>query len=313
MRKYLLYFIIAVFASCTHEDDITVEDNRNDNLNVLGGVLTSRVEMPHVSDASSLVPHYVMHNSQKVLNYTVDWNGYIRHSRWVAYTWDSTTTVDDQTVKRQDKFKWDVDIPSSNGGVTSTDYTKNGYDKGHICASEDRVFCQEANDQTFYYSNMSPQFSSFNQGFWRVLEAKVRNWGRSTFTGVYDTVYVVKGGTTSMLLHNYVGKNKASDGAIPMTDANGYSPRADGKAGLPVPEYYYMALMSVKQGIYRAIAFLVPHSEDLPRNPSDAELEKYVVSVDKLEEFTGIDFFCNIIDRKENEAEKSASWTYWNR
>lgn len=313
MRKYLLYFIIAVFASCTHEDNITVEDNRNDNRNVLGGVLTSRVEIPHVSDASSLVPHYVMHNSQKVLNYTVDWNGYIRHSRWVAFTWDSTTAADDQKVKRQDKFKWDVDIPSSNGGVTSSDYTKNGYDKGHICASEDRVFCQEANDQTFYYSNMSPQFSSFNQGFWRVLEAKVRNWGRSTLTGVYDTVYVVKGGTTTMLLHNYVGKNKASDGAIPMTDANGYSPRSDGKVGLPVPEYYYMALMSVKQGFYRAIAFLVPHNEDLPRNPSDADIEEYVVSVDQLEQVTGIDFFCNIIDRKENEAEKSSSWTYWNR
>ena len=316
---YPLLVCILLLVSCDSEEDYNpytpptrpVEDTRNDNRNIGGNVVTSRIETPHVNAAFLLVPHYATLNGKQVLNYIVEWNAGIRHSSWVAFSWDSTTATEDPTVKRQDKFKWDPDVAGSNGAVYSSDYTKNGYDKGHICASEDRVFCQEANDQTFYFTNMSPQFSSFNQGFWKELEAKVRSWGRATLSGRYDTVYVVKGGTTNRLLYSYVGHNKASDGVIPMTDSNGYSPRSDGKVGLPVPEYYYMALLSVKNGVYHAIAFLVPHSEDLPKTPKATELQQYVTTVDNLEYMTGIDFFCNLTDRKEAEVEKTYSLSDW--
>lgn len=316
---YFLFFILVLLSSCDDNDDYTqnrpqpsVEDTRDDNRNIGVGEVTTRIEIPHVNSAFLLVPHYAMVNGRQVLNYTVEWNAGIRHSSWVAYSWDSTTAAEDESVQRKDNFKWDIDIPRTEGSVSLTDYSKNGYDKGHICASEDRVFCQEANDQTFYFSNMSPQFSSFNQGFWKELEAKVRSWGRATLTGQYDTVYVVKGGTTNKLLYNYQGINKASDGVIPVTDANGYSPRSDGKVGLPVPEYYYMALLSVKNGVYHAIAFMVPHREDLPKKPKVAELLQYVTTIDNLEYLTGIDFFCNLTDKKEAEVERKYSLSDWN-
>lgn len=315
--KYILFLCVIIVASCDNEDDYyynrpSKEDTRNDNRNMGGGEVAARLEIPHVNASFLLVPHYVTVHGKQVLNYTVEWNTGIRHSTWVAFSWDSTTAAVDPEVNRQDKFKWDPDVAGSNGGVYASDYTKNGYDKGHICASEDRVFCQEANDQTFYFTNMSPQFSSFNQGFWKELEAKVRSWGRATLTGRYDTVYVVKGGTTNRLLYSYAGINKASDGVVPMTDANGYSPRSDGKVGLPVPEYYYMALLSVKNGVYHALAFIVPHSESLPKTPKVAELQQYVTTIDNLEYLTGIDFFCNLSDKKENEVEKKYSLSDWN-
>lgn len=104
--------------------------------------------------------------------------------------------------------------------------------------------------------------------------------------------YVVASRVETPHVNGYVGHNKASDGVVPTTDSNGYSPRSDGKVGLPVPEYYYMALLSVKNGVYHGIAFLVPHSEDLPKSPKAAELQKYVTTIDDLEYMTGIDFFC---------------------
>lgn len=317
---YLIYIIssILVLSSCDNENDDfgaktppPTEDLTNTNCNK-GDEIARRIETPHTDAAFLMVPHYVTYNGKQVLNYTVQWNAGIRHSTWVAYSWDKNTSYEDKTVERRDNFKWDVDIPRTQGSVSSTDYSKNGYDKGHICASEDRVFCQDANDQTFYYSNMSPQFSSFNQGFWKTLEARVRTWGRATREGKFDTVYVVKGGTTNKLLYSYVGHNKASDGVVPITNANGYSPRNDGKIGLPVPEYYYMALLSVKNGVYHAIAFMVPHSEDLPKTPSIAELQQFVTTIDNLEKLTGIDFFCNLTDKKETEVEKRYSLTDWN-
>lgn len=318
MTKYILAFTLCLFvlASCDFEEEYTpthpsADDNRNDNRNIGGDAVASRLETPHVNSAFLLVPHYANANGRAVLNYTVEWNASIRHSAWVAFSWDSTTATEETSVQRKDNFKWDVDIPRTQGSVSSTDYSKNGYDKGHICASEDRVFSQEANDQTFYFSNMSPQFSSFNQGFWKELEAKVRSWGRATLTGRYDTVYVVKGGTINHLLYGYVGHNKASDGVVPTTDSNGYSARSDGKVGLPVPEFYYMALLSVKNGIYHAIAFLVPHSEDLPKTPNVSDLQQYVTTIDNLEYISGIDFFCNLSDKKENEVERNFTLSDW--
>ena len=315
MLKKFIYITVCMLliVACDNEEENRphVEDNRNDNRNIGVDAAALRIETPHVNGAFLLVPHYADVNGRQVLNYTVEWNASIRHSSWVAFYWDKTTAAEETSVQRKNNFKWDIDISRNQGSVSSADYSKNGYDKGHICASEDRVFCQEANDQTFYFSNMSPQFSSFNQGFWKELEARVRTWGRATLTGRYDTVYVVKGGTINRLLTSYAGHNKASDGVIPTTDSNGYSLRSDGKTGLPVPMYYYMALLSVKNGVYHAIAFIVPHSEDLPKTPKSAELQQYATTIDNLEYMTGIDFFCNLMDKEETEVEKTLLLSDW--
>ncbi len=44
-------------------------------------------------------------------------------------------------------------------------YTGNGrYDHGHICPSADeRQVSAVSNKQTFYFTNMQPQYSTFNQ------------------------------------------------------------------------------------------------------------------------------------------------------
>ena len=180
-------------------------------------------------------------------------------------------------------------------------HKSDGYDKGHLCASEDRVYSKSANKQTFYYSNISPQIGSFNQKYWAALEKQVQTWGRSTINGTYDKLYVVKGGTTDRLLTNFTGVKKANDGLYPTTNADGLT-----LGGLICPNYYYMALLSEKAGVYHTIAFLVPHSELLPEKPGKDEFMVYAVSIKNLEYETGIDFFCNL----PNEIEKTVEATY---
>lgn len=260
--------------------------------------------IPHLNAANFFAAHYVDYDGKHIMNLAVEWNAAMRHSSWVAFSFDATTSQDN--VKRSDAWAWDALIPAENGSVAEADHKSDGYDKGHLCASEDRVYCTEANKQTFFYSNISPQIGSFNQKFWAKLEALVQKWGRSTQTGTYDNLYVAKGGTLNKLLTNFTGAVKANDGQYPTADAEGKT-----KHGLAVPAYYYMALLAEKDGKYHAIAFLVPHSEELPSSPSSAELQSYTCSIDYLEEQTGIDFFCNLTDNEENAVEATFSFDDW--
>ena len=280
------------------------EERPNDNVNANTGydnVSVTGYEIPHLNDQNVYADHYVTMDGVQILNYALEWDNPKRHANWVAFTFDTTTSADN--VKRTDAWSVDPKLPAEMQ-VQESDHKNDGFDKGHLCASEDRVYLKEANEQTFYYSNMSPQLNDFNGGFWGKLEARVQTWGRSTAEGVYDKVYVTKGGTLNKLLKNF--KGTTVNGGTPTTDANGFTIH-----GLACPEYYYMAVLSQKDDVFHAIAFLVPHKEGMTRNPSSDELKEYVVSVDKLEEETGIDFFCNLPDVLENEVEAAYNLNDW--
>ena len=280
------------------------EERPNDNVNANTGydnVSVTGYEIPHLNDQNVYADHYVTMDGVQILNYALEWDNTKRHANWVAFTFDTTTSADN--VKRTDAWSVDPKLPAEMQ-VQESDHKNDGFDKGHLCASEDRVYLKEANEQTFYYSNMSPQLNDFNGGFWGKLEARVQTWGRSTADGVYDKVYVTKGGTLNKLLKNF--KGTTVNGGTPTTDANGFTIH-----GLAYPEYYFMAVLSQKDDVFHAIAFLVPHKEGMTRNPSSDELKEYVVSVDKLEEETGIDFFCNLPDVLENEVEATYNLNDW--
>lgn len=280
------------------------EERPNDNVNANTGydnVSVTGYEIPHLNDQNVYADHYVTMDGVQILNYALEWDNTKRHANWVAFTFDTTTSAD--VVKRTDLWAKDPKLPAEMQ-TGDSDHTNDGFDRGHLCASEDRVYLKEANEQTFYYSNISPQLNDFNGGFWGKLEARVQTWGRSTTTGTYDKVYVTKGGTLNKLLKNF--KGTTVDGGTPTTDANGFTIH-----GLACPEYYFMAVLSQKDDVFHAIAFLVPHKEGMTRNPSSDELKEYVVSVDKLEEETGIDFFCNLPDVLENEVEAAYNLNDW--
>ncbi|WP_370520895.1 DNA/RNA non-specific endonuclease [Bacteroides sp. 214] len=258
--------------------------------------------MPHINTSNTFVAHDLTVSGSKVLNFAYEWNATMNHTEWVAFSFDELTCKD--VTKRTDA--WDVDplLPESMR-TSNANHTNDGFDRGHICASEDRVWSVDANKQTFYFSNMSPQLASFNQNFWVAIENQVRLWGRA-IPNTYDKVYVTKGGTMNHLLKNFTSNVAGADGKYPTTDENGFTIK-----GLACPQYYFTAVLADKNGEYKAIAFLVEHKEGLPKKPTAAEMQEYVVSIDELESFTGIDFFCNLPDDIENVVESSYSIDDW--
>ena len=88
---------------------------------------------------------------------------------WI--TKNTLTCVD--KVKRGDKF-----IPDPlllNETNLQSDYTGAGFDRGHNMPAADAVCDQEANEESFYFSNMTAQYPALNRGDWKALEMLSRN------------------------------------------------------------------------------------------------------------------------------------------
>lgn len=289
-------------------DQTSVGPNTNANEGFVAEYPSAlNLEMPAINEANGIYrEHYVDYAGQKIMNIATSWNVALRHSSWVAFYFDPLTSQDN--VSRTDAWAWDTAYDfDTMGGVEEANHKNDGFDKGHICASEDRVYCKEANEQTFLYTNISAQIGVFNQNYWVGLEQLVQKWGRSTIGNTYDKLYVVKGATLNKLLTNFTGTIKGGDSKYPETDADGRTIH-----GLSCPAYYYMALLSEKDGVYHAIGFLVPHTETLPKKPTAGDFQVYAVSIDKLEEETGVDFFCNLEDNIESIVEASYDISNWN-
>lgn len=283
--------------------------NTNANDAATFGSVAVRMEMPKLNPANTFVAHYAKLNNATDVNYSLEWNNELRHSAWVAYTLDKFSSQMNVTRASSDAFKPDPDLPAEMQ-VTNSFHTNDGFDRGHICASGDRLYSTEMNEQTFYFSNMSPMLNGFNAGIWRRMEDEVRKWGDATQTGKYDTIFVCKGGDINNRLTNFTSTTKGSDGKYPATDANGMTIK-----GLACPAFYFMAILAVKDGNYSAVAFYVPHDDQI--TPLDgtadftvADIKQYVLTIDELEQETGIDFFCNLPDQTEAQVE-SVNGPFW--
>ncbi|MBR6250914.1 MAG: DNA/RNA non-specific endonuclease [Bacteroidales bacterium] len=283
-----------VFASCDDDDDPDVvfgygSGSSTTPSSSANAQYTSRLEVPALKEGNLFLQHSTLEGSDSVMTYSLEYDKTKRHSRWVAFRFDEKTrpkTVARKSYDAKPQYPCDPLVPSAY--ALSDDISFNGYDHGHLCASADRLYSREANDNTFYLTNMSPQIDNFNQNFWTAFESYVQTKGRDA--SFADTLYVVKGGTIDSEdnILNYVCN---------------YT--------VPVPKYYYMALLKVKNNTYSAMAFLMEHKNYGNETPSNSEMAEYITSIDELESFTGIDFFHNLLDRVEDVVESAVAPSAW--
>lgn len=283
----------SIIVSCGDDTPNWTPSNGNGNSSYTpSSDIAARMETPRIlSDGLTVVvSHDVAINGKKVVTYELEYDKSKFHSRWVAFRFDGNTRA--QSVGRSDEPFMDDPSLSSTLHIGYKGFGP-GYDRGHLCASADRLYDRTANEQTFYMSNMSPQLSSFNQGYWVTLESQVQKLGRSkTFS---DTLYVVKGGTIK-------------EGQI-----KSYITRKNGNK-VAVPKYYYMALLKVKNGVYHSIAFWMEHKEygySYNNKAPLSEIMNHAVSVNELEQLTGIDFFPNLPDATEEKVEDQKDINTW--
>ena len=238
----------------------------------------SRLEFPHVKGGASIVLIHTT-NDQYGINYSVEWDCEKKSQRWSAYQMTRETCRQNTSRYRSDTNQYPHDPLLANSLYLSQDcFWGSGYDHGHICPSADRLYSAEANYQTFFLTNMQPQYSNFNGGGnspWYRLESQLRSWANATTT---ETLFVVKGGTIE------------DDQILPTMV----------KGEMRVPKYFFVALLLKNAQGYKAVGFWMEH---LSGYSAALPLADYAVNIRELERLTGIDFFCNLPDETENQVE----------
>ncbi|WP_369970713.1 DNA/RNA non-specific endonuclease [Psychroserpens sp. XS_ASV72] len=204
--------------------------------------------------------------------YSLSYSEPNEQAEWVAYE----LKAEHLSNTNFERPYFEIDKAVKTGAAHWRNYKGSGYDRGHLCPAGDRRFSKKAHDETFLTSNISPQDHEFNSGIWNRLEQKVRYWAKK-----YNGVYVVTGGIFDDNMTT-IGTEKVS-----------------------VPNRFYKVMIDYNSGRPKMIAFLLPHKA------SNQPLYTYVVSVDEIENLTGIDFFPELEDALENQLEASTSYKGW--
>ena len=256
-----------------------------------------------------LLKHFATMGGRQQRNYSCLYDPEMFASYWVAYPLCS----DHLGSGRKESWGYDPDLPENkqiqafpysygNSAKHETDNDPdNYYARGHQIPNADRNGVDEMMAQTYYMTNITPQLQTgFNADIWLDLETAVRNL---LYSSTCDTVYVVTGAAF---------RKKGGNETISNITNTRYEP----EKVLPVPNYYWKALLKVKwNGLEvtgaSAIGFWLPHEDLLGEDilgEDDLHNKKYVFSVSQLETWTGFDLFANLPAALQSTAEANASW-----
>lgn len=255
------------------------------SVEVSGGLL----ELPATSGSEDYVGTYFSGSER---NYTMYYSYDKYAAMWVAYplckAHTSGSAGSSWKYNPNIAQKYQVDIVSHSYGSS---YNAGTYARGHQIPNGSRKNNSTMNAQTYYATNQTPQIQNgFNGSIWSAMENAVR----AAIPGT-DTLYVVTGP-----VYQTVGGNETIKY---LTGASGVNP-----ASLPVPNYYFKAVLKVKRSgnaVTSAIAcgFWMEH-----KTYSNSDYARYAVSIDEIEAKTGLDLFVNLPDDIEVTAEKNSSW-----
>lgn len=209
------------------------------------------------------------------IGYTVSFNREHNNPNYVA--WELAADEAVGTVPRSNNFAPDPDVPAPHQ-VTTNDYKGCGYDRGHMAPAADMKWSYEAMRECFYMSNICPQNHSLNAGSWQVLEEACRRWAKQE-----GSVYIVCGPVYRGVKHKTIGKEHI----------------------ITVPEGFFKVVLSLQKGKEKAIGFYYSN------NDSRQPMEQTAMSVDDIEEITGMNFFVNVKDDIEDRVEATFSLKEW--
>jgi endonuclease G len=175
---------------------------------------------------------------------------------------------------RPAKFKVD---PRSTSHVQHEDYSGSGYDRGHMAPNHAVAKCygQQAQDETFFVTNICPQTPTLNQKVWESLE----HLEAEIYPARYGDIYVTDG---------------------PIFDEN---PKTIGIHRVQVPVAFYKILLENKSGTPTAFAVIMPQNVvETDRN----DLAKFVVPIRAIESRTGLNFFPELPPAEQDRLETTA-------
>ena len=258
------FFLISAQRNKVQQNSIQSSDVQSSSVQSNNPSTQSSWAMPAILPTETVTQHSA---------YSLVYNHKHMQAKWVAYNLTYGNTVGG--AERSSKFSIDPSI-SPRTAVTS-DYTKTGYDRGHLAPAGDMKFSAQAMSESFYMSNVSPQLPGFNRGIWKKLEEQFRSWAPSS-----HPVFVVTGPVLTDPISSHIGQT----------------------CRISIPQRFYKIMLDTASPM-RAIAFV------LPNNSSTQPLSSFAMSIDEAERITGMDFFPKLNDPQEAKIEKTLFLNQW--
>ena len=227
---------------------------------------TSHLEIPAIKQGEVITTH---------IGYSVSFNSSYLIPNWVAYELTAEEVMG--TVRRPNNSPFQPDPSYGGRQPERSDYSRSGWDKGHLAPCADMKWSEQAMFESFYFTNVCPQDHSFNERDWQKLEDLGRNIAKSK-----GSVYIVCG---------------------PIVADNEY-----GKLGLNqvvIPDAFFKAFLYKDSNGFHSIGFLMPNKfTGLP-------LKEYALNVNELEKLIGIDLFARLSDKIEESIESQLILSDW--
>lgn len=227
-------------------------------------------------------------SSNGARNYTHMYDTDKMVSLWTAYPLNSSHMG---SLDRPSSWSYHPDIDQSKQpNLKSHSYSGDVYSRGHMIPNGSRNGIAEMQKQTFYVTNSVPQRQNkFNGTIWNALENAIQGIAKG------EEVYVVTG-----VAFNKVGESKTIEYITPSDDTS---------QKCAIPNYFYKVVLKVNKSgstvtSASTIGFWFVHQDY-----TGSDYTFYAVSVDQIEEWTGMDFFVNLPDSVEATAETNSNWS----
>ncbi len=258
---------------------------------LVSDVVNQWMELPKIDakDGFAYISHNTELSGETVRNYSYWLDGNNRVANWVAYP--LYKGIDANNTGRSDAWAYDPKVPKRCQPVLLKGWGISGIDRGHQLPSADRVHSKAANEATFYFTNMTAQNSSLNQGVWGKLETSIRNWANNC-----DTLYIVTGAVITTKEDSNIEYVKDNSGN------NVAKPKAYFKAVLR-----YKKADAAVNGGYSAIGFWFKNEKPSITSVSATEAK----TIKQIEDLTGFNFFHNLSDAVESAVEGEVKLSEW--
>lgn len=209
--------------------------------------------------------------------YTTSYNAQNKIPNWVAWRLTSNHV---NGRHRRDFMEFHEDESVRAPRADDNDYYNSGYDRGHMCPSGDNKWSQEAQEDSFLFTNICPQRHGLNAGAWNDVEMQCRDWAKR-----YGYLYIVCGPVLYNQEHRTIGRHR-----------------------VVVPEAFFKVILrkeNEQRPIYKAIGFIYENRS------AKRDMSRYVHSIDEIEELTGLDFFSTLPDDVEDAIESRSNLRDW--
>lgn len=216
---------------------------------------------------------------------------------WVAYKVESDVDAQPDIPRISPFITDDFDPPLPDyARLKHKHYTNSGFDRGHMfphAAAEQGG--EDVVEESYRMTNMCPQTGDLNQSLWKFLEEQVRIWAADK-----NDVWVI----TGPILPKYdelgpLGRTlpNSSDHFNAKRQNYFYSEK-DPDTYIVITQAFFKIVVSDDGPDPDIIAFIMPQMVERVGSLGLAqdEFRKFIVTVDEIEERTGIDFLPDLGD-----------------